>query len=243
MYAYDEQPRPPASRRIVIPEQTGRRFDLGTSRRDDPASDTARFSFAFGVPATDKSVDYVSEDRFGLVQDRDPDGGGGGAVKTDAGAPVKKAAGVDSFTVKWTKNSLSSSTAAMLRLDYAVKFSKDATHDPAVAEFRQNAFHVIEITAGPKKGFKHDNSPLHDDNYSRADDDSGNPLSDVNFTSNDNPGAKPINKDDVIDYTFTAEQMVIDTSDGNKVVAKRGPHTGTIKGKDPRTFGGVPATL
>jgi hypothetical protein len=37
--------------------------------------------------------------------------------------------------------------------------------------------------------------------------------------------------------------MIIDTSDSNKVIAKRGPHTGTIKGKDPRTYGGVPANL
>ena len=244
MHAYAEELKPPASRRIVIPEQTVRRFEPGTSRRDEPAPDTARFSFAFSDPTRDKSVDYVSEDRVGLVEDRDPDGGDGGAVQTDAGTtPVKKSAGVDSFTVKWVKNSISSPTVAKLRLDYAIKFSKDATHDPAVAEFRQNAFHVIDITAGPNKGFKHDNSPLHDDNYSRADDDSGNSISDVKFSSNDNPGASPIDKDDVIDYTFTAEQMVIDTSDGNKVVAKKGPHTGTIKGKDPRTFGGVPATL
>jgi hypothetical protein len=135
---------------------------------------------------------------------------------------------------------------AQLRLDYSAKFTKDATHDPALAEFRQNAFHTMTITAGPNKAMKpDDNSPLHDDNYSRADDDGGGSLADVNFTSNDNPGTKTdwLDKDDVIDYSFTAEQMIIDTSDSNKVIKKHGPHTATIKGKHPRTFDGVPKTF
>jgi hypothetical protein len=68
----------------------------------------------------------------------------------------------------------------------------------------------------------------------------------VDFVSNDNPGtavSTPIDKDDVVDYSFTAEQMILDTSAGNKEIKKLGPHTGTITGKHPRTFGGVPATL
>ncbi len=241
MWAYAEEQMGPARRRVTVAEQTARRLDAGSR---DNGSDTARFSFAVAPPVHAKSVDYVSDDSDGFVQDRGPDAGtGGGGSGVDAGAPVKKSAGIDSFTVKWTKNSISSPTKPLLRLDYAVKFTKDATHDPAVAEFRQNAFHVVEITAGPGKGKKDDNSPLHDDNYSRADDDLGRSGSDVDFTSNDNPGLHDIDKDDVVNYTFTAEQMVIDTSDSNKVVAKRGPHTGTITGKDPRTFGGVPANL
>lgn len=244
MYAFDEEQKAPASRRVTVHEQTVRRFDIGRDARRDPGSDAARFSLAFGFPVRGKSVDYVSEDRDGFVEDNAPDAGSdAGVAQADAGAPAAKSAGVDSFSVKWTKNPISGPTIAKLRLDYAVKFTKDATHDPAVAEFRQNAFHVMEITAGPHKGFKSDNSPLHDDNYSRADDDNGRALSDVDFTSNDNPGSRDIDKDDVVDYTFTAEQMIVDTSAGNKVVAKRGPHTGTISGKDPRAFGGVPATL
>ena len=46
-----------------------------------------------------------------------------------------------------------------------------------------------------------------------------------------------------MDFTFTAEQMIIDTSDGNKVIKQRGPHTATIKGKHERTFDGVPKTF
>jgi hypothetical protein len=129
-------------------------------------------------------------------------------------------------------------------LDYSVKFKKDADHDPAFAEFRQNAGDKWEITAGPGNGAK-GASPLADDNYSRADDSAGNTINDVNFVSDDNPGWSDSDMDDnnVLDYSFTAEQMIIDTSDGNKEIAKRGPHTVTIKGKHPRTFGGLPKTF
>jgi len=199
------------------------------------------------VRLAQKSVDGVSDRVFGLVEENGPDAGPGPGPK-DAGAPAgapRKKAGVDSFEVKWTKNSASGPTTAQLRLDYTAKFKKDAAHDPAVAEFRQNVFTKFEVTDGPHKGQKSDTSPLHDDNYSRADDTAGNSITDVDFVSNDNPGtvAGSLDKDDVIDYSFTAEQMIIDTGDGNKEVAKRGPHTGTITGKHPRTFGGVPTTL
>jgi hypothetical protein len=160
-------------------------------------------------------------------------------------AAAKKKAGVDSFAVNWTQNSISGPTVAKLRLDVTAKFKKDATHDPSVAEYRQNAGHDFKITAGPNKGFS-SVQPLHDDNYSRGDDTAGHSINDVDFQTEDNPGSStstPIDKDDVVDYTFTAEQMIIDTSDNNKEIAKRGPHSGTIKGKHPRTFGGVPVTL
>lgn len=168
-------------------------------------------------------------------------------TKAPAQAPAapKKTAGVDSFAVAWKKNANAGPTLAKLRLDATAKFKKDATHDPALAEYRQNAAYNFEVTAGPNKGVK-SSQPLQDDHYSRADDIGGHTINDVNFETNDNPGNSaqtPIDKDDVINYSFTAEQMIVDTSDGNKVVEKRGPHTGTITGKDPRTFGGVPATL
>jgi hypothetical protein len=128
--------------------------------------------------------------------------------------------------------------------DYHAKFKKDDDHDPALAEFRQNAMTKWEITDGPHKGAKGDTSPLHDDNYSRADDLQGHAINDQLFYSNDNPGwSSGIDKDDVLDYALTAEQMIIDTSDGNKVIEKRGPHTATIKGKDARVYGNVPKKL
>lgn len=196
-------------------------------------------SFRFG----DKSVNGASDNRVGLVEDKGTEDAGTPTPPVPVPVPKKKKAGVDSFTVKWRKNAIAGPTAAKLRLDYAVKLKKDADHDPAVAEFRQNAFHLFECTAGPNKGQKHNNDPLHDDNYSRADDTGGNAIGDVDFVSNDNPGASPLDKDDVIDYTFTAEQMIIDTAGSNKVVAKRGPHTATITGKGARAYGGVPKDL
>lgn len=173
------------------------------------------------------------------------------APATPAPAPMAppvpaptKTAGVDSFEVKWSKHSSAGATTAKLRLDYTVKFTKDATHDPALADFRQSVMTTWEITDGPHKGDKGTTAPMHDDNYSRADDLAGNGRADVDFSSNDNPGyVAPLAANDVIDYSFTAEQTIIDTSQANKVIAKRGPHTGTIQGKHPRTYGGVPATL
>ena len=89
---------------------------------------------------------------------------------------------------------------------------------------------------------------MHDDNYSRADDKDGKPkLEDPGFKTNDNPGLSGLDDDDDIDYSFTAEQLVIEGCPSpcptGAVVARRGPHTATAKGKDPRTTTGVPATL
>jgi len=186
---------------------------------------------------------------FGPPKKNGPDGGGDAAIggaEPQKAAPQakKKKAGVDSFTVDWAKGVIIDPTAAKLRLDYNAKFKKDDDHDPALAEFRQNAGDKWEITDGPHKGAK-GSSPLADDNYSRADDLHGNKKTDQLFYSNDNPGwgIGQLDKDDVLDYEFTAEQMVIDTSDGNKVIAKRGPHTATIKGKSSRVHGNVPKKL
>jgi len=190
----------------------------------------------------------------GIGQDRGPgpgSGSGSGSARAPAPAPVPapappaKKAGINTFAVTWKKEPASSATTAQLRIDFSATFKNDSAHDPALAEFRQNAFHKLEITDGPHKGLKEDNSPLHDDNYSRADDVNGNPTTSTRFDGYDNPGTKQgtLDKDDVIDYSFTAEQMIIDTSDNNKVLAKKGPHTATIKGKHPRAFAGVPKTL
>jgi hypothetical protein len=188
-------------------------------------------------------------DDTGIVQDRAPDpgkkpqspGSGSGTAVTPA---ATKKAGVKSFVVTWSKSPLANATTLSLRLEFAAEFKKDAAHDPALAEFRQNAFHKLVVTAGPHKGLKDDNSPLHDDNYSRADD-PDHARTDTTFRSNDHPGTKSgaLDKDDVVDYSFTAEQLIVDTSAGNQQIAKKGPHTATIKGKHPRTVGGVPKTL
>jgi len=91
---------------------------------------------------------------------------------------------------------------------------------------------------------------MHDDNYSRDDNHGAKDRSLEKFETDDNPGwMAPLSMaaDSVLDYAFTAEQIVYAPGSAccekDDQVAKRGPHTGTIKGKDPRTFGGVPKTL
>jgi hypothetical protein len=189
----------------------------------------------------------------GIAQDRDPpqSGAGSGSARAPApaapapapAAPAKKA-GIGTFKVTWKKEPTSSATKEQFRIDFNATFKKDSTYDPALAEFRQNAFHTLEVTAGPHKGVKEDNSPIHDDHYSRADDVNSNPISSTRFDGYDNPGTKAgtLDKDDVINYSFTAEQMIIDTST-NTVLETKGPHTATITGKHPRKYDGVPVTL
>jgi len=164
--------------------------------------------------------------------------------KKDTPTPAKKRAGVESFWTRWTAPSELSPTAPKLRLDFQAKFKDDATHDPALAEFRQFAFHKIKVTSGPSadKYKPDDTSPLHDDHYSRADDKANHDIHDVYFLSNDNPGPNELDKDDVIRYSFTADQRIIDISD-NSVIKKLGPHTAGITGKHPRKTFGVPEML
>ena len=154
----------------------------------------------------------------------------------------KKKAGVSSFVVKWTVSPLTKPTAAKFRIGFQAVFKKDALHDPALAEFRQSVEQKGIITSGPNKGKGSPPEPMHDDNYSRVDDEK-HTKDDIYFESNDHPGPRPIHEDDVLDFSFTAEQRIIDTSLGNKMIAKRGPHTGKITGKHPRKFEGVPKTL
>ncbi len=67
-------------------------------------------------------------------------------------------------------------------------------------------------------------------------------MDDIFFVGTDQPGPNKgsLDADDVIQYSFTAEQMIIDLSRNNKVIAKRGPHTAKMTGKHPRKFRGVP---
>jgi hypothetical protein len=196
-------------------------------------------------PSLEKNVDDNGGDGDGVVVENDGEAVGSEGAGVESG-PVGNVqhADVDSFSVKWSKHASAGPTTVKLRLDYAAKFKKDADNDPANAEFRQNAMTKFAITAGPNKGLKGDTSPLHDDHYSRADDTAGNTSNDVSFVSNDNPGfAIDLDENDVVKYSFTAEQMVIDTSRSNAVIAKRGPHTATITGKGRRAYRGVPANL
>lgn len=188
------------------------------------------------------------------VADKSPDGGTPAVPATPPKAtppppapspappsPAPKKAGVASFTTTWSKGPNADATNASLSLIFDATFKDDAAHDPALAEFRQTACHRFTIAEGPNKQ-SDSNCPLHDDNYSRADD-PNHAKSDTAFVSNDNPGHFSMSADDVIDYSFTAEQTIIDTSQSGKVIAKTAAHTATIKGKHPRAWDGVPAVI
>ena len=215
-------------------------FNLGDLRSAPRVSESAA--------VTEKSVEG-GEQHFiaDLLVERAPEKQGPGCVVPVSPLPPMrvpaKTAGVDSFEVKWSKHAGAGAADAKLRLDYNAKFKNDADHDPALAEFRQSAMSTWDITAGPNKARKGTSAPIHDDHYSRADDKAGNKITDVNFYSNDNPGYADLNKNDDLDYSFTAEQTIVDTSQANKVIATRGPHTATVKGTHPRTYGAIPKTL
>jgi hypothetical protein len=194
-----------------------------------------------------KSVSGSGEDTVDLAEGTGPNGRKG---SDDVGVPIfpqpEKTAGLNSFVVKWTRDPESNARWARLKLDTSANFKKDATHDPALADFRQNASYEFHVIDGPQKGLGNSQPQMQDDHYSRSDDTGGHTYNDVDFVTQDNPGNlkdTPLHEEDVLDYSFTAEQMIIDTSDSNRVIAKHGPHTATIKGKDPRTFGGVPKTF
>jgi hypothetical protein len=169
---------------------------------------------------------------------------------TDPSGGKKKKCGVKSFVVNWSKGPDADATHPYLRLDISIKFKKDDDYDPACCEYKQNVMTIAKITDGPNKGFSQDTSPMHDDNYSRDDNHGAKDRSLDTFTTDDNPGwmaPLKMDADSVLDYAFTAEQIVYapgsECCEKNDEVAKRGPHTGTIKGKDPRTYGGVPKKL
>ena len=150
--------------------------------------------------------------------------------RANASKVMSKKAGVESFAVDWDEPPRQAPTKTELYLTFSARFKDDEDHDPALAEFRQNAGSEWEITEGPGAGTKK-TTPLRDDGYSRATD--AEDYHDPVFTSNDFPAVGPIDRDDVIDYAFTAEQMIVDTSTGKELV-KHGPHTARVTGKHPR---------
>lgn len=188
-------------------------------------------------PLAEKSVDTAASADAESLIDEQSHAGGGQQVTTPA-----QTGGFDWFFVTWQKHPAAGPANARFALHYRARFQKDSVHDPQCVEFRQNAMTHYEVIAGPHLGDKLDTSPLHDDHYSRADDLAGRKTTELDFESEDNPGVHRghLVAGDVIDYSFTAEQMLIDTCQGDKVIARIGPNTGTITGQDPRTYSGVP---
>jgi len=173
-----------------------------------------------------------------------------GPEKKEEEKKKQKCCGVKSFVVKWDKPN-GFYKGQMTKIDVNIEFEKNDDFDPVCCEYCQNVKSEWEVTDGPQKGQKGTGKMTDDwkdDNYSRKDDLDGNKnLSDPNFYTNDRPGLQGLSNTSVVNYTFSAEQMVKEICPEpcktGSIVAKRGPHTVTVTGKDPRTFTGVPETL
>src|SRR5579885_666471 len=188
----------------------------------------------------EKVIDSAQAGGNPLIDEQAPAASGS---NTPPAAPLAPRAGIEYFTVSWQKNPKAGPYNARLKLHYLAKFRDDGVHDPQCAEFRQNAMATYECTAGTHKGDKADTSPLHDDHYSRDDDLKKRPRTSADFESEDNPGVKMghTEHDDVIDFNFTAEQMIVDICQTpNKEIAHIGPNSARITGADPRTYSDVP---
>jgi len=165
----------------------------------------------------------------------------------------QKCCGVKTFVVTWKERDEKKSVG--FRIDVTIEFLDDDDHDPACCAYCQYVSTVWEVKDGPNKGNKSDAllKRMHRDNSSRNDDKDENIAKrHKGFKTKVLPGVGvKLEKDDDLDYAFTAEQIVEEDCDSPcpkyAIVAKRGPHTGTVKGKvtkkEGRTFGGVPKTL
>ena len=174
-----------------------------------------------------------------------------------------KKCGVSSFVVKWSVGvGHGYRHGTMFRLDVAITFRSDGDYDPRCCEYKQNAGDKVKVTRGGRV-ILDVNSSLQDDHYSR--DDTPDPWSgntdrcSSSFTTWDTPGlvANYLKEGDVINYSFTAEQIVYSPGgsfsgstppcncEKNDSVAKKGPHTATVRGTFSRRlrYSGAPATL
>ena len=145
-------------------------------------------------------------------------------------------AGVESFSVDWKKHTDNDENNAAFWIDYKAKFKNGDGFDAGDAEFRQNAsddWKRVKSNGTETSG----SSPLEDDNYSKVEDpEMYNGTNKENFEGVDQPGWSDgeLAEDEEVTYSFTAEQMIIDTSDSDKILEKKGPRTVTISGKHPR---------
>jgi len=173
-----------------------------------------------------------------------------------------KKCGVSSFVVKWKVGvGHGYRHGTLFRLDVAITFRSDGDYDPRCCEYKQNAGDNAKVTRSGRVIFN-GGSPLEDDHYSRDDYPdpwSGNTdRSSSSFTTWDTPGFNEnyLKEGDVIQYSFTAEQIVYSpgaplpgtphcSCEKNDNVAKKGPHTGTVRGTFSRRlrYSGAPATL
>jgi peptidoglycan hydrolase-like protein with peptidoglycan-binding domain len=149
-----------------------------------------------------------------------------------------KVAGVESFTVKYDKDTVPGRVA--IQMD--ATFKDDATHDPAKAEVQQFvSSRARTVKPDGKVTADTGERPFHDDNYHRGSD-RKQTYSGATFTALDQAGFSSLSADENLDFRFTAEQRVVDLESGN-ILASRGPHTVTVKGPPPCTYKGAPLEL
>ena len=151
-----------------------------------------------------------------------------------------RTAGVESFTVRYSKDDLQD---GKIRIDADAVFTQDATHDPTVAEFQQFVSSQGRTSASQ---FVFGNKDVHDDNYHRDPariDQRSQTYSGNTYHMTDRAGISPLAKDEELDFRFTAEQRIVDLSRRGMVIARRGPHTVVVKGREPRRYEGAPRDL
>lgn len=178
---------------------------------------------------------------------------------------AKKKCGVESFVVKWVGRGdipnpeLAHNPGALFKIWVKITFKNGGEFDQRCCEYKQNSGYKVKLTRGGQPIER--NFPMKDDDYSRANDVDGN-LDDSNFESNDFPGLPNVQEGDVIEFSFTAKQIVylpgnnfaankdkkLDACEceKNDEVAKRGPHTASVTGtysKKLKYDDGVPKEL
>jgi hypothetical protein len=130
----------------------------------------------------------------------------------------------------------------LIVIEVKLKFRSDPPYSCACCEYRQNAalWLVVKLNG---RVIDDGGWPMKDDGYSRKDDLDGWPATHwCGFETKDYPGTKsalPFFTN--IHFTFTAEQLVIDTCNNNAVVEKYGPTTMVVTGTFPTRLKWTPA--
>ena len=169
---------------------------------------------------------------------------------------AKRKCGVEEFVVRWWPASKfpTATPTTMFVITVSIKFKKGGGYDPRCCEYKQRvkSGYSVRLPSGQVATVPVP-TDMHDDNYSRSDDDEHRPITSVDFYTHDAPGL-PSNTpsgSEVLWYEFTAEQIVYSSGKTFKggiftrscecekedPVAKKGPHTEkVIGGKVPGPY-------
>jgi len=156
-----------------------------------------------------------------------------------------KIAGVETFTVHYDRDDVQD---GRVRIDVDAVFKDDATHDATKAEFQQ--FVSSRARSVRANGDVVDTPArflaMHDDGYHRDAariNDRSQTYARNTYHMTDRAGIVPLAQDELLDFRFTAEQRIVDLARNEMVIARRGPHTVVVKGREPRRYEGAPLDL